>query len=85
MSSTPLPLLLLLPHANRISCIRQRTTIYAITTAIYRPPIHANDTVRGTDGILLSVLLHPSLQSSFARRAIRYGLQITRIVVAADL
>jgi len=44
-------------HANRISCIRQCATIYAITTAIYRPQIHTNDTVRGTDGFPLSVLL----------------------------
>ena len=58
-----------------------------ITATIYRPPIHTSDTARDTDGFPLSVLpsLHPSLESSFARRAIRYGLQITRIVVAADL
>jgi len=54
------PLLLLLLRANRISCIRQSTTIYAITTAIYRPPIHTNDTGRGTDGFPLSVRLLPS-------------------------
>jgi len=50
-------------RANRISCIRQRRTIYAITTAIYWPPIHTDDAVRVTDGFPLSEPLpYPSLR-----------------------